>query len=171
MADLQTWANVAEILGGASILGGVAFAVHQMRRFRTERQDAAAASIIQTANTTEFRRYVQAVLDLPDAAPAERVRSDPALRLAADAFIVSCESFGFLVHSRAIDLHALDRMAGGFIRSGWRKLRPFVEGERQRFGDANYGEWHQWLVERMEEDPAPGKALGAHVAFKDWRRR
>ena len=32
-----------------------------------------------------------------------------------------------------------------------------------------FGEWYQWLAERIDEYPAPGKTVGAPVAFKDWR--
>jgi hypothetical protein len=31
-----------------------------------------------------------------------------------------------------------------------------------------FGEWFQWLAERMEQYPAPGKAQGAAAAFRDW---
>lgn len=29
-------------------------------------------------------------------------------------------------------------------------------------------EWFQWLAERLEEYGRAEKALGTHVAFKDW---
>jgi hypothetical protein len=32
-----------------------------------------------------------------------------------------------------------------------------------------FGEWFQWLAEQLEAHPAPGKAEGAHLVFKDWR--
>jgi len=34
---------------------------------------------------------------------------------------------------------------------------------------AMFGEWFQWLAERIDEYPAPGKDVGAPIAFKDWK--
>jgi hypothetical protein len=37
-------------------------------------------------------------------------------------------------------------------------------------GASALAEWFQWLAERLEEDPAPGKAQGAWVAHEAWKR-
>lgn len=32
-----------------------------------------------------------------------------------------------------------------------------------------YGEWFQWLAERMDENPAKGKSQRAHLFHRSWR--
>lgn len=42
MADLSTIANIAEIFGALTIIGGVVFAVIQIREIRVQRRQMAA---------------------------------------------------------------------------------------------------------------------------------
>lgn len=78
------------------------------------------------------------------------------------------EAAGLRVFECVLPLHLVDRQMGGMARVDWRKVRRYVEAERAS-GYVNVGEWWQWLVERMELDPTPGKTRGTHVAFRDWR--
>jgi hypothetical protein len=43
-----------------------------------------------------------------------------------------------------------------------------VQTRRETLG-AMFGEWYQWLAERLEQYPAAGKSQGAAHAFADWR--
>ena len=63
-------------------------------------------------------------------------------------------------------LDVMDRIGGGVVRGTWRRLHGWVEAERVAMRTPNVGEWWQWLYERMEANPAPGKAAGAYVSFK-----
>jgi len=47
-----------------------------------------------------------------------------------------------------------------------RREHKWIEAEGASIGSPNVGEWWQWLYERMEADPDPGKAAGAYVSFK-----
>jgi hypothetical protein len=111
---------------------------------------------------------VQRLLKLPDGAPPEMIDSDDQFRREVVHISWVMEGVGLLVFSRAADLHDVDRSMGGVARGVWKKLRPYVERERAYW--PNFGEWWQWLVERMDEDPAPGKQQGAQVAFRSWGR-
>ncbi len=74
-----------------------------------------------------------------------------------------------MVFEGVVDLRQVDRMVGGLVRLTWRRLRRWVESERET--NPNTAEWWQWLYERLEADPDPSKALGAHVAYRGRRRR
>ncbi len=74
-----------------------------------------------------------------------------------------------MVFEGVADLRQVDRMVGGLVRLTWRRLRRWVELERET--NPNTAEWWQWLYERLEADPDPSKALGAHVAYRGRRRR
>ena len=71
-----------------------------------------------------------------------------------------------MVFERVVDHRLLDRMVGGAVRGTWRRLRRWVEAEREESRIPNVGEWWQWLYERLEADPDPGKARGAHIAYR-----
>lgn len=78
------------------------------------------------------------------------------------------ESLGVLVYHRLLPLHLVDHLCGGYVRASWKRIKPLVLAQRKGLG-ATFGEWYQWLAERIEEYPAPGKDIGAPVAFKGWK--
>ena len=61
-------------------------------------------------------------------------------------------------------------MVGGLVRQLWNRLQNFIYDRREKFDNPNDGEWFQWLVERLDEDPAPNKDQGAYHAFRNWKR-
>lgn len=165
--DVGTLANLATAL---TLVGGLIFGVIQVRHARQQRQDAVVLAIMQTLQTPEVARPARAIMNLPPDVATERIVGDPELRATADQVILFFEGWGLMVHSRLVDLHALDRAGGGAVRGSWRRLRGYVEWQREQSHDVSFGEWFQWLAERMHEDPAPGKAEGAHVAYRNWSR-
>jgi len=166
--DLDTAANLATTL---AVIIGVAFGLAELRHAVRDRRDHAAVDIVRTVQTQEVRRAVGRILKLPDDVDPEVIRSDPALLEAALAADSACEMWGSLVFEGVVDLHTLDRMVGGWVRGTWHRLRRWVESERTNSRNPNVGEWWQWVYERLEVDPDPGKAQGAHVAYRGTRRR
>lgn len=164
--DLSTIANVAT---AATVLTALVFGVLQMRQNAAQRREFAAVDALNKMLSPEFLASLDAILQLPDDARPEQMRDDVPLRRAFLLVDYTIEAVGVMVHERMVPLLVLDRMIGGVVRIGWKKVRPFVEAERHRVGRPNPGEWWQWLVERMQEHPAPGKAEGAHIAFRAWR--
>jgi hypothetical protein len=73
-----------------------------------------------------------------------------------------------LVYHRLLPLHLVDHLCGGYVRASWKRMRPVVVARRSALG-ATFGEWYQWLAERIEQYPAPGKDIGAPIAFKNWK--
>jgi hypothetical protein len=166
--DLVTAANLAT---SVAVIVAVVFGLTELRRGARDRRDRAAVEIVRSVQTQETFRAVGRILNLPDDADPEAMRSDPALLDAAMLVYFACEMFGSIVFERVVDLHTLDRMVGGWVRASWVRLRRWVESERAEDRNANVGEWWQWLYEQLEADPDPGKALGTHVAYRGKRGR
>jgi hypothetical protein len=166
--DLVTAANLAT---SVAVIVAVVFGLTELRRGARDRRDRAAVEIVRSVQTQETFRAVGRILNLPDDADPEAIRSDPALLDAAMLVYFACEMFGSIVFERVVDLHTLDRMVGGWVRASWVRLRRWVESERAEDRNANVGEWWQWLYEQLEADPDPGKALGTHVAYRSKRGR
>ncbi len=165
--DLNTIANVSTF---AAVVTALVFGVVQVGHAQRKRRDLAAIKATHAFLSPEFRDAVRRILALPLPLDAEAVRSNPRLASDAEVVIYSGEAFGVLVFERSLALHSLDRLVGGFLRGTWQRLRPYVESERQVRGP-HFAEWYQWLVERMEEFPVPGKKVGAQVAHRSWRPR
>ena len=161
--DLATAANLATMV---AVVVGVVFGLVELRHAVRDRRDHAAVDIIRTVQTQEVRRAVGRVFRLPVDADPALIRADSKLLDDALAVDSACEMWGSMVFEGIVDLHLLDRMVGGWVRGSWPRLRRWVEAERTETRNPNVGEWWQWLYERLEADPDPGKALGAHVAYR-----
>jgi len=53
------------------------------------------------------------------------------------------EGLGYSVYARIVPLHVVGDLLGGTVRLAWRKLRPYIEEERQRGGSQKTFEWFQ----------------------------
>lgn len=168
MIDLTDVSNVVTTL---AVVIGVVFGLAQLRQAMRSRRDHAAVDIVRTVQTPEVRRAVERILKLPDDADPAIIRSDPELLQAALAVDSAAEMWGCMVFENVVDHRMLDRMVGGWVRGTWRRLRVWVEAERVDNRNPNVGEWWQWLYERLEADPDPGKARGAHVAYRGRSKR
>jgi hypothetical protein len=162
--DLDTAANLATTL---AVVVGVVFGLAELRQAVRDRRNQGAFEVVRTVQTQEVRRAVGRILKLPDAADPDSIRTNPELLEAALAVDSACEMWGSMVFEGVVDLHMLDRMVGGWVRGTWRRLGRWVESERAENRNPNVGEWWQWLYERLEADPDPGKAAGAHVAYRN----
>ena len=72
--SLATLANLAEILGAIVVIGGVVFAVIQIRQFRRQRLEVAAIELVRSFQSPEFTRAFTLVLELPVGLSAAELR-------------------------------------------------------------------------------------------------
>jgi hypothetical protein len=166
--DLSTAADIAQVLGGLTVIGGAAFALVQLRHLRRQQRDAAAFVFIQQWDAG-MMHHLDVVYTLPDSASPDVVARDPATQAAANAVYVRLEQLGVMVHERIVTLRAANDWAGGAVRVAWKKLRPWIEAKRRVSGSRRPGEWFQWLAERLAELPARDETVGAYEAFRSWR--
>lgn len=164
-------ATLINLVSGIAIVLGVAFAVVELRHSTRIRRDTSAFDVVRTVQSQEIRHAIRRILTLPENADPETIRSDPELLEAALADYSACEMWGSMVYEGVVDQHMLDRMVGGAVRGSWSRLGSWVEAERELTRTPNVGEWWQWLYERIEADPDPGKALGAHVSYRGKEHR
>jgi hypothetical protein len=150
-----------------AVIIGIVFGLLQFYQAARKRRDMAAIEVAHGFQTPELRDAFRHVLLLQEPVDPSTIRNSADLAGDADVIVFAGEAAGTMVYERAIKLHTLDRIMGGFLRGAWRRLAPYVEEER-RIRGVNYAEWFQWLVERLEEHPVPGKSLGAHVAHRSW---
>jgi hypothetical protein len=163
--------DVLNLLSSIAVLAGVIFAVVELRNAGRNRRDAAAVAVVGTVQSQEVRQAMRDILALPERVEPHVIRDDPALLDAALAVDSACEMWGSMVFEGVVDHHMLDRMVGGWIRASWSRLEVWIESEREVLNSENVAEWWQWIVELLENDPDPGKAEGAHIAYRHQTRR
>lgn len=161
-----SWTDIANIVTAIAVALGLPFALVQLHHANRSRRDIAAVDVVRTVQTQEVRRAVERVLRLPRDAPPELIRNDATVLDAALAVDSACEMWGCMVFERVVDHRMLDRMVGGWVRGTWSRLNRWVEAERVDKQNPNIAEWWQWLYELLERDGDPGKARGAHIAYR-----
>jgi len=169
MVDWQALEGIGGIATAVAVFIALVFGIAQVRLQAAQRRETATTVTVGEFLQPGLVESADLILQLEDDADPAAITSNERIRRAVLHVNFAIEYLGAYVYDGTLDLHSVDRFIGGFVRVGWRKLRRYMDAERARLGTPNIGEWWQWLVERLDEDPAPGKALGAHVAFRKWR--
>lgn len=166
--DLSTVANIATAL---TVLTAVIFGLIEMRHARKEREERAAFVAVQAILTPAWMKSMVLVQAIPEGATAAKIEADPRVLEAAQSIGIILEGLGYAVFTRMIPLKVVDELMGGTVRVAWRKLRCYVEYERERAGSEKTWEWFQWLAEQLDRHSRARTSLtvGAHDAYRDWR--
>jgi hypothetical protein len=165
--QISTLAHLATAL---TVIIGVIFGLIEARRIRRDREERAALEAVHVLLTPAYIDSFLLVQTLGEGATADEIQSDPKLLHAARSVGIVMEGLGFAVFERIVPLSVVDNLAGGSIRVMWRKLRPYIEYERQRTSQKTF-EWFQWLADQIEKYDSGKTSLtiGAQVAFRDWK--
>src|SRR5215469_9988553 len=103
--DLQALANIAQILSAAAVVAAIVFGLVQIRQFRLQRRDAAAAELVRSFHDPLFAQSLRCIAALPDDAKAEQVRAGGTVMEDAALYIgVRFETIGLLVFRGAMPL-------------------------------------------------------------------
>ncbi len=149
---LQTLANLAEIVGGAAVVGGVLFAIWQIRQYREQRRDVAAIEIVRSLQSREFIEAFRLLSRVPDGVTLKSLRDrgqeyeDAAIMIGAMG-----ETTGYIVYRGVAPFELIREQAGGLLLVMWRKLHVWVEHVREEQGYDRWVEWWQWLADRLQE--------------------
>lgn len=172
MMDLETWANVAEILGGSAIVGGAVFATIQIREFRAKRRDALAVELMRSFYSPQFAGAVSLIGELPDGLSAADLKDRGGdYRQAALLVSIAYETIAFLVFRRMVSFIMVRELTGGIALVMWRKLETFVLDTRERQRQPSFAEWFQWLAEQLQRESEQKEAWPAYRLHADWRPR
>src|SRR5260370_38068437 len=87
---------------------------------------------------------------IPEGSTAAKIEADPRVLEAAQSIGLILEGLGYTVFARMVPLNVVDELMGGTVRVAWRKLRPYVEYERERAVSQKTWGWFQWLPTQLE---------------------
>lgn len=169
MNDLSRLANLAEILGALFVIGGIFFAVVQMRQFRQQRREMAAIELFRFFGSPDFSVAFNRVLKLPDGLSISDVRGKYANAESCIMMIsTTMENIGVMVYHRIVPSIVVTNLMGTSSGILWRKLETYIRDMRNQLGNPHMFEWFEWLantLDRIDDDAYPP----AYEAYKDWR--
>jgi hypothetical protein len=168
--DLQTLANIAQILGGIAVVVATVFGLVQIRQFRLQRRDAAAAELVRSWQDVQFTQSFRLITTLPNGATAEQLRAGgAAMEDAALAIGVRYETIGLLVFRGIMPLSMVAELTGAVAIDLWSKMRSWVLLVREEQSREHFLEWFQWLVEQLEKIGRHAQPP-AYLQHRDWAR-
>ena len=169
--DLETLANLAEVLGALTIIGGVLYAVVQIRQHRQQLRETATLEFMRPFQTSEFARAFQVLRSLDDDVSSTELHAKkPEVEAAAMSVCSVYETIGVLVFSKILPFQVVEDLTGGAIVLCWRKLRTWIEETRLETSNERMFEWFQWLAERfLEQQLREAKSRPAYQAYRSWK--
>jgi hypothetical protein len=169
---LNTLASLGEFLGGMAVIGGVIFAVIQVRHHRQRRRDAGAIELVHVVLSTHFLEAFRLMGSVPDGISATELRAKGGeYEAAALSIFLLYETIGLLVFRYVAPFHVVRELTGGAAVAMWRKLSTYFEEIREERSHERIAEWFQWLAERLEEEEARAPIEPAHKRFAEWKPR
>ena len=172
MTDLSRLADMAEILGALVVIGGLIFAVLQMRNIRQQRRELAAIELFRSFGNPEFNKAYEKVMRLPDGLSAAEIEArHPDLEHCAMLISTTMENIGVMTYQRIVPYLVVNDLIGSSTGLLWNKLEQWVFDLREELGSPDAFEWFQWLTERLEEnrDPNGKPAFEMHKSWKPMR--
>jgi hypothetical protein len=168
MNELERLANLAEIVGVIIVVGGLFFAMLQMRQIRQQRRELAAIELFRFFGNPHFTAAYKRILRMPDDLDIEDIRGeDSGLEDAAVLISATMENIGVMTYQRIVPFTVVNNLIGQSAPILWRKLERWAVALREEQESAAAFEWFQWLAERLEEyepaDPDP-----AYIAHRSW---
>lgn len=169
MYELSMLANMAEILGVLIVIGGLYFAVLQMRHLRQQRRELAAIELFRFFGNPDFARAYQTVLQLPDRITAADLRQrGPAVEAAAMLIGTTMENIGVMTFQRIVPFLVVSNLIGNSAVVLWCKLQVWAATLRREINEPAAFEWFEWLSDRLQQYQ-PKDAPPAYEAFRDWQ--
>lgn len=168
MTDLSRLANMAEILGAIVVIGGVVFAIIQMRSLRQQRRELAAIELFRSFGNANFNKAYETILALPEGLSRGELNSRaPGVGSCAMLICTTMENIGVMTYQRIVPFQVVRNLIGTSAVLLWRRLDSWVVELREDLGNPAAFEWFQWLAEKLEDysETDSGPAYDSH---KDW---
>ena len=168
--DLQTLANVADIVGAFLVIVGVIFGIIQIRYYRAERHENATMEIMRSFQSVEFTNALRHINQYQS--ECRRCTEQPVAQELQESILLittTLESIGLMVYRRLVPFRLVQQLMGGSIQASWGILQGFVEQTRELTGRPSVYEWFQWLAEQLDRYPEYLDEVGAYEKFAQWK--
>lgn len=170
--DLNTLANLAEILGAIIVVGGFAFGFAQLQQYRLQRRAAAAIELARSFQNAQLARALRLVLSLPANVDAAALRARGSeYKDAAMLVSLTVESVGMMVHRRMVSLEMVWELMGGVLLGAWGRLEHWTHQIREEHGSDKFNEWMQWLADQLQRHYGADQLEPVYRRYASWLPR
>lgn len=168
--DLETIANIAEIVGVILVIAGIAVGIIELKNYRAQRQETVAMQIMRAFQSPDFTHAIQLVMEYEgESSDCCDAKASPELFKAVMLIATTLESIGLMVYRRSVPFRLVQQLMGGTIQACWSVLNSYVDEVRKRAGRPSLYEWFQWLAEHLQEYPEYRDEVGAYEKYREWR--
>ena len=142
MTNLTTLADLAEIIGVIIVVGGLIFALIQLRQTRQQRRELAAIELFRFFGNPRFSAAYKTILRLPeDCSAADFRHKNSRLDDAAMLISATMENIGVMTFQRIVPFVIVNNLVGAGVVILWRKLQPWVNELREEVESPSAFEW------------------------------
>jgi hypothetical protein len=168
MDDLSRLANMAEIFSAIVVIGGIIFAVIQMRQTRQQRRELAAIELFRSFGSPAFTDAYRNVLHYPDGLSAKQLKEKyPDGEQCAMLISSTMENVGVMMYQRIVPSAVVNNLIGSSTVILWKKLEFWVEDLRNELDSPFAFEWFQWLAAKLD-DQQDDSDVPAYEAHAEW---
>jgi hypothetical protein len=169
MDKLLLYSAMAEIFSAITIVVGATFAGIQYTQYRRRERNRIAGDLCRRFSEPEFARAISLLRRLPDGVDMQSMQSmDAEYEEAAQIVGMMFETMGLMVFKDVASFRLIQELTGGLLLMMWRKLEAWIRTTRIDQGNPRFGEWVQWLAERIEEQEAG--MTPAYEAYPDVKK-
>jgi hypothetical protein len=169
MTDFSRLANMAEIFSAIVVIGGIIFAVIQMRQTRQQRRELAAIELFRSFGSPAFADAYRNVLHYPDGVNAKQLKQEyPDGEQFAMMICTTLESVGVMMYQRIVPSAVVNNLIGSSTIILWRKLETWVRDLRIELDNPFAFEWFQWLAMTLS-DLQNDSDRPAYEAHTEWQ--
>lgn len=150
------FANLLNLVSAVTLIGALVFTGLQVRAANRARREQAAVTALQTTALSEnSARILELLGEIPQGASAAEIDNlEAEVKRQIFQFGLRLEVTGYMVSHGMVDLQIVNDLAGGAILGFWSRAKNWSEQRRKRTGEAEFLEWCEWLVKRIERERA-----------------
>jgi hypothetical protein len=168
--ELDTLANIAEILSASTIVGGVVFGLAQIKQMRHQRRDSNAIAFLDSVQDGEFARAYLRILQLPDGITLADLRKRETKYEEAAIFLATnFETVGLMVFRDLVDFSIVRDLVGDAVIQIWRKLDRWVQDLRDEQDRDTVFDWFEWLAHKLDEEHVERAHHAMFAQRRKWR--
>lgn len=141
--------EISAMVAAAGVLVGVLFTYEQVRDLVRNRQTELVMSMYKDFSDKDFQRAWQKVMlseyrDYHDY--VEKYGLDEVWQV-----VMLFEGIGTLLHMRLANISLVQHLIHGPTISTWEKMKPVIEGYRQKMNQPQFCEWFEYLYKEIKK--------------------
>jgi len=141
--------EISAMVAAAGVLVGVALAYLEVRGLVQTRRTDLVMDLYRDFGDKDFQKAWQTVIS-----SQYNDYNDYVAKYGLDEVwqvVMFFEGVGTLLHMKLIDTRLIGHLISGPIRSTWEKMKPIIEGHRQKLGQPQFCEWFEYLYNEMKK--------------------